>query len=181
MLACLTRLRTGQTHGVDDADRLWSDAAALVQADEDADLRAEAREVYAAEAARCRLVDRIGPGQVRLACGITMAGELSPGEAVTGLLALLAPDGRLVLVAERAVVLVVGTASALRVESDRREPTLGQWLREAWGDGDPVRALDATGEWHAGPVVFVGADHAVIESVQGPMVLPMRSVQAWSR
>lgn len=164
-----------------DADRFLSDAAALIQAEQDADVRAEAREVFLAEAARCRLVDRHGPGQVLLRCGERLEGEWCPQEPVAGFVTVLGNDGRQHLVAERAIAAIAGTQSALRVETGARERTLGQWLREAWAEGHPIRALDATGGWHTGPVAFVGADHAVIDTETGPVVLPAGSVQAWSR
>lgn len=164
-----------------DADRLLSDAAALVQAEHDADLRAEAREVFAVEAARCRLADRVGQGRVLLRCGVRLAGAWQPGDRIAGFIAMRDGDGRGYLVAEDAVVLVTGTQSALRDESACPETTLGHWLRQAWDDGEPVRALDALGDWHAGPVSFVGADHVVIDTDAGPAVLPAGTVQAWSR
>ena len=167
--------------GMHDADRLLSEAAALVQADHDADLRSEAREVFLAEAARCRLADRHGRGQVLLRCGVLLDGEWCPQERIAGFVTLLGLDGRRQLAAEQAIVLVTGTRSALRVESTGREATLGQWLREAWDDGDILRALDARGGWHAGPVAFVGADHVVIETDTGAVALPTGTVQAWSR
>jgi hypothetical protein len=167
--------------GMHDADRLLSDAAALVQAEHDADLRSDAREVFLAEAARCRLADRQGRGQVLLRCGVRLDGEWCPHERIVGCVTLLGPDGRRQLVAEEAIVLVTGTRSALRVEATGREATLGRWLREAWDDGDILRALDASGGWHAGPVAFVGADHVAIETDMGAVVLPTGTVQAWSR
>ena len=57
---------------------LWQEAAAGVQSWLDADLRAEAYEVFVAEAARCRLVDRVGAARVALRCGVVLEGELVP-------------------------------------------------------------------------------------------------------
>lgn len=164
-----------------DADRLLSDAAALIQAEQDADVRAEAREVYLAEAARCRLGDRHGRGQVLLRSGTRLEGQWHPQDPVAGFVQVLDDDGRQHLVAERAIVVVTGTQSTLRVEPPARERTLGQWLREAWEDGHPVRALDASGTWHCGPISFVGADHAVVDADSGCVVLPYATVQVWSR
>lgn len=171
----------GHTYGMDDADRLLIDLAALIQTEQDADLRAEAREVFLAEAARCRLADRHGAGRVLLRCGVGLEGAWTAEEPVAGYVCMLGPEGRRHVVAVDAIVLVVGTQSALRVETSSRETTLGQWLREAWADGDVVRALDASGCTHAGPVGFVGADHVVIDTESGPVVLPTGTVQAWSR
>lgn len=164
-----------------DADRLLSDAAALIQAEQDADVRAEAREVFVAEAARCRLADRHGRGQVQLRCGVRLEGEWCPEEPVVGFVPVLGDDGRQHLVAERAIAVVTGTQSGLRVEPPARGRTLGQWLREAWEDGHPLRALDACGAWHRGPIAFVGADHAVLDTDTGAVVLPFATVQVWSR
>lgn len=166
---------------MDDADRLLSDVAAVVQAEEDADLRAEAREVFLAEAARCRLADRHGSGRVLLRCGVGLDGAWCPHERVAGFVSVDGADGRRYLLTADAIVLVVGTQSALRDESSVRETTIGQWLREAWSDGHPLRALDASGSWHAGAIAFVGADHAVIDTDSGPVLLPTGSVEAWCR
>ena len=164
-----------------DADRLLSEAAALIQAEQDADVRAEAREVYLAEAARCRLADRHGRGQVLLRCGVRLEGEWRPQEPVAGFVLMLDGEGRQHLVAERSIVVVTGTQSGLRVEPPVRERTLGQWLREAWEDGHPLRVLDASGDWHCGAIAFVGADHAVLSTDGGSVVLPYGTVQVWSR
>ena len=164
-----------------EADRLLIEAAAAVQADADAEVRAEAHEVYVAEASRCRLADRAGPVRLRLACGITLQGDLEPGASVGGLLSVREPDGRQVLVAPGTIAYAVGSHAVLRDEDASGEPTLGGWLRESWADGEPVRALGGDGGWHSGPVTFVGADHAVLDAASGPVVLPWRSVQAWSR
>jgi hypothetical protein len=164
-----------------DADRLLIEAAAAIQADADADVRAEAYEVFVAEASRCRLVDRAGPVRLRLTCGVTLQGTLDPASSVSGLLSVREPVGRHVLVDPEAVAHMVGSHAVLRDEDRPPEQTLGRWLREAWADGDPVRALDCGGEWHGGPVIFVGADHVGLAAQTGPIVLPWCSVQAWAR
>jgi hypothetical protein len=164
-------------------DRLWLEAAAGVQSSMDADLRDEAYEVFVAEAARCRLVDRAGPAQVSLRCGITLEGELAPqsDDAVEEHLVLLGADGCSRLIRVDAVVRLTGSRPGLRAEGECGSRSLTSWLREAWSADDPIRLLDGAGRWSVGRVEYVGADHVEIADGQVRMVVPVLGVEAWQR
>ncbi len=99
-------------------EQLWHEAAAGVQASVDADLRDEAYEVFVAEAARCRLVDRVGAARVTLRCGVTLEGVLAPDcdDALDGHLVLRRADAGVLHVPVSAVLQVTGSGPALRAE-----------------------------------------------------------------
>ncbi|MDO8309905.1 MAG: hypothetical protein Q7V58_16330 [Actinomycetota bacterium] len=148
----------------------------------DHELRADAYEVFMAEAARVRLVDRSGPARVVLRCGVTLSGALVPpnGQEVSGTLDLLT-DGRRVLVAAGAVVALVGPSAGLRDESGSRRPrTLAAWLRECWSAGTRVSALLPDGTWAEGEVVLVAADHVELARQAERWVVPFVSAEAWT-
>jgi hypothetical protein len=162
---------------------LWQEAAAGVQSWLDADLRADAYEVFVAEAARCRLVDRVGDARVTLGCGVVIQGELAPdaGEAVDEHLVLHGAGGVVRLVPVSAVVSVRGSRAGLRAEGDRVPRSLTSWLREAWSAEEPLRLLDGSGRWTVGRLCFVGADHIELDDGEDPTVVPLTTVEAWQR
>lgn len=148
----------------------------------DTDLRADAFDLFMAEAARVRLVDRCGPARVVLRCGLTVSGELVPpiGQEVSGTLDLLA-GGRRVLVAAGAVVALVGAPAGLRDESGSRRPrTLAAWLRDCWSAGTRVSALLPDGTWAEGEVVLVAADHVELARNKERWIVPFVSAEAWT-
>jgi hypothetical protein len=162
-------------------DRIWQEAAAGVQSSVDADLREEAYEIFVAEAARCRLVDRVGRTRVALRCGVSLEGELAPeyDDAIDAHLMLLGVDGGSRLIPVDAIVSLTGSRPGLRPEADRIPRSLASWLREAWAADEPIRLLDGSGRWVAGHLDYVGADHVELMHEDGCFVVPVRSVEAW--
>ena len=162
---------------------LWQEAAARVQSWLDADLRAEAYEVFVAEAARCRLIDRVGAARVALRCGVVLEGDLAPDsdDAVAEHLVLRGAGDVTRLVPVSAVVSVRGSRPGLRPEGDGTARSLTSWLREAWSADDPVRLIDSSGTQVVGSIGFVGADHVEIADGEVRLVVPLASVEAWQR
>lgn len=176
---------------MDRSDRAWAEAAARVQADDEADARDAARELRAVEASRMRLQDRHGSVRVDLRCGEVIVGELGAdaAEAVDGFLDIREQRGGRTLVAAWAVVTMTGSHRGLRVE-DSSAPAvrLSALLRETWSTGEPITALDVRGRWHRGSITWVGADHVEVVVQRGvetpalattPLVLPRAAVEAW--
>lgn len=135
-----------------------------------------AAEVLAAEAARSRLGDRAGPARVWLRCGQVLSGVLGGAPPAEDALLLRTDLGEIV-VPEHALVCVIGGRPGLRDE-DGRPPRLSQLLREAWTAGGSVRVLVRDGGWVAGPVAWVGADHAVLDGAE-PIAVPFAAADAW--
>jgi hypothetical protein len=163
------------------ADAVWLEAVAAVQSDIEADVRAEAHEVFMAEAARSRLEDRVGMARILLRCGTWVEGRLGGGERVAGHLVLAGIDDRECVVPIGAVANLLGAAPALRVEGAPGDPTVTSWLREVVVAGEVMRVLDCSGRWWAGPIAFVGADHVDIDDAEHRVTLPVSSVEAWVR
>ena len=162
-------------------DRVWLEAAAAVSAHRDAELRADAAEVFASEAARIRLVDLHGPLAIRVRCGQVLRGQRDDQEPVDGHLSLRPDPGtsprQILLVPSRAVISIEGSVMDLRPELDAdRGRSLASWLRERWQDGEVLRILDRSGLVHAGPVEAVGADHVRLTSSQ---CIAYDAVDAW--
>ena len=165
---------------------MWLEAAAAVQAEVDADLRADALEVYRAEAARSRLCDRRGSATVALRCGRVLTGSLgrlaAPPAGQTaapdGFLELIDAQGRLLAIAPDAVLAVRGSRSGLRDELTSG-PTLASVLRGLWAVDGVVKALGADGTWLTGRVVFVGADHVELHLPDETLAVPFSAVEAW--
>lgn len=172
----------GHTAGV--SDDLWLEAAAAIHAEADADLRADAAEVFAAEAARTHLVDLRGSLRIQLRSGAVVRGRASAGsERIDGHLSLTdaAASGGgaaepVLLVPVEAVVVIDDSESALPSESPSRPRSLGSWLRDRWSQGEVVRILDRCGATHVGVVTFVGADHVRLDSMRR---IAYRAVDAW--
>jgi hypothetical protein len=162
-------------------EQLWHEAAAGVQASVDADLREEAFEVFVAEAARCRLVDRVGTARVTLRSGVTVEGVLVPGcdDALDGHLALRRADGGVLHVTVPSVLQVTGSGPALRVEDGRLPRSLASWLRECWSAGEVIRLIDGSGRWATGRLAYVGADHVELADGADRAVVPVQCVEAW--
>lgn len=142
------------------AERLWQDAAAAVAADVEDDAVTEAYEVYRAEVARARLVDRAGDVQVTLASGTVLRGRSMPALAVEDCLVLRTTDGVEAVVPTAAVMIVRGGAPRLRPESAEQPPRLTTWLREREGALLRVQLRDGT-RWQA-VLVAVASDHVVL-------------------
>jgi hypothetical protein len=162
---------------------LWQEAAAGVQSWLDADLRAEAYEVFVAEAARCRLVDRVGSARVSLGCGVVLEGELAPDsrDAVADHLVLRGAGDVIRLVPVSSVVSIRGSLPGLRTDGDRATRSLTSWLREAWSTDQPMRLVDVAGTRVVGRLGFVGADHVELVDGEVRTVVPLASVEAWER
>lgn len=159
----------------------WQEAASRVLAETAAEVRDEAVEVYLAEVARCRLVDRRGAVRLQLRCGVRFIGHLTGRSVAAGHLDLVTPHGAEALIPAGAVLTLTGARLALRGETGEREGSLGAWLRESWLAGDLLRVLDAAGRWHAGTVLAVGADHIELTAPEGAVVIPFAAVEAWQR
>jgi hypothetical protein len=168
---------------MDSGEELWQEAVAGVQSALDADLREEAYEVFVAEAARCRLVDRVGRARVALRCGVALEGELEPDsdDGIDEHLALRGADGRSLHVPVSAIVALTGSRPTLRVEGERRPRSLTSWLRECWSADGSIRLIDGSGRWVVGRLDFVGADHVEVAHGTGLIVVPVRCVEAWQR
>lgn len=164
-------------------DEVWLEAASVVASDADADLRMEAADVYAAEAARTRLVDLSGPLRVQLRSGQVLTGRAVDDESIADHLVLGAShtdarDRVTVVIPTRAVVLIDGSAVALRQEEHGIGPrSIASWLRERWHEGDVLRILDRSGATHLGALSLVGADYVRLESGR---CLAIHAVDAWS-
>jgi len=160
-------------------DPVWLEALARVRSDEDDETRLEAGEVFLAEAARCRIVDRVGRVRVQLRGGHQVDGALAHDPRVAGHLVV---EGRWwSLVPMEAVVVLAGSRPGLNPEDPQGERTVGSVLREMWQSDTTVRALSAEGGTHVGPLAFVGADHADLRTASGILSLPFASVAAWQR
>ena len=163
-------------------DDPWLEAAASLQVELDVQVRDEAYEVYVAESARGRMVDRVGEVTLLLRCGQVIKGELrADDDSVAGHLVVAEPSGRLMLVPDTAVVSMTGSRPGLRPEGRDRERTLGSWLREAWQADDVVAALRCDGAWINGRVSHVGADHVDLVRDGCSTTIAVTAVEAWAR
>lgn len=167
-----------------DPVRLWAEAESIVQAEADADLVDEAYEVFLAEAARLRLVDRRGAVRIQLRSGIHIEGDLSDDVRVQAHLGVTTMSGGFVLVATRAMAVLEGSSRGLRCEGasdEEGEATLTAWLREAWRAGALLRVTCGDGIVRMGVLRWVGADHAEFVGADGDhaWVVPYDSVEAW--
>lgn len=168
-----------------DPHRLWAEAESIVQAEADADLVDEAYEVFLAEAARLRLVDRRGAVRIQLRSGIHIEGDLSDMLRVRAHLGVTTTSGSVVLVATRAVAVLEGSSRGLRSEcaaDPESDVTLTSWLREAWRAGALLRVMCGDGLVRVGTLRWVGADHAEFVGADGDhaWVVPYDSVEAWA-
>ena len=166
-----------------DAERLWRDAEAIVQCDVDAQAREEAYEVFVAESARMRLVDRVGPVDLWLTCGAIVHGTLEDGFPIAEHLALRGHVGDEIVVPCSAVVMLRGSVAALRPEDapKMRERTVASWLRALWAEGAVLRILLSDGQHRSGALGRVAADHVELIGTDEsePFVIPFSSVQMW--
>ena len=163
------------------SDDMWLDATAGVQSEVDSNLRAEAFEIYVAEAARCRLDDRSGDVCVTLRSGALIKGAALGARAVPrveGMIVLAEAHRGTVLVAASAVMSMTGATGSMR---DEGAPTrsLASVLRDSWGAGDTVRALGADGQWRSGRLAMVAADHVDLEGAGGVTTLAVPGVEVW--
>lgn len=160
-------------------DAVWLEALARVRSDEDVETRLEAREVFLAEAARCRLVDRLGRVRVQVRGGHQVEGALTRDPRVADHLVI---EGRCwSLVPVGAVVVLAGSRPGLRPEPPEGERSVGSVLRDMWVVGASLRALCSDGGTHVGSLAFVGADHVDLRTAAGVLSLPFASVAAWQR
>lgn len=157
----------------------WYAAFAREQGQVDADVRAEAFDVFVAEAGRGRLVDRTGRGRLRLTSGVTLEGRLTGFAEVADHLALLDDAGRACQIATRALVTMSGTQARLRPEPAPTSRSLPSWLREVWAMGGSLSALDVTGHWHRGRVIAVASDYVDLDGTGSGLTLPYAAVEAW--
>jgi hypothetical protein len=142
-------------------------------------VREDAFEFFVTEAARIRLVDRRGVVRLHVRSGAVVTGELSAhddGEC----LELVDSSGRTVLVPVAAVSSIRGSRTALRDESRSSRPrSLASRLREHWSSGTRLRVLLHSGEWIAGVVTLVAADHVELVIASESCVVPFAAAEAW--
>lgn len=160
-------------------DRLWLDAVAVVEADVQDDAVAEAFEVYRAEVARSRLVDRVGEVVVTLTRGVELRGRLLHDEPVADCLVVQAPEGVRWIIPVPAVLVVQGGESGLRPETEHTPERLTSVLRRVEGSALELHLRDGR-RWQ-GSLAAVAADHAVLLSgaAPHPVFVPFTSVEAW--
>jgi len=163
----------------------WFEAIAGLQADVDAELREDAYEVFVAEAARGRIVDRVGAARVVLRSGVSIEGRLvtDPDSRIEDHV-VLQRSGRELLVPLGAVVTIIGSRPGLRPDlaPDRPAaltPRITMRLREGWQSGDRVRVLTLVGQWIGGVIVHVGADHVDIDDDGTVVTVLLRAADAW--
>lgn len=173
-----------------DVHPAWDEAAASVQSDVDADLRAEAYDLFRAETGRTRLEDRLPrPGsrlRVVVRSGTVISGLAAPDDdQVGGMLVVVDDAARIVLVPRYAIVTASGLSAALRVEEAAQAGACAGWtisarLRESAQMGDVVAAVLVTGLRVAGEVDRVGADHIDFDrGSAGLLTVPFAAVDAW--
>lgn len=158
------------------------DPFAALPARSDADVRADAFELFMAEAARVRMTERTGPARVELRSGAVIVGALVPPDADAVERHLLVVDraGRRLLVFVDAVTALVGASAALRDESSARPVrTLASRLRECWTSGSRLRVMMRDGRWIDGAIALVAADHVELIVSGERWVVPFRAAEAW--
>ncbi len=163
-------------------DDSWQYHLAMMQSEPTTPLRAEAFEVFMAEAARVRLHERSGPARVHLRSGAVIAGELaSPADgAVEGHVLLVDDQGRHLLIPVASLSALVGASTALRDESRRGRPrSLSSCLRDCWAAGERLRVLLEDGRWIDGVIALVAADHVELTVGGERWVIPFAAGQAW--
>ncbi len=165
-----------------DPESQWLAAAADLQADMDADVRAEAFEVFVAEAARARLADRVGSVRVSVRCGHVVIGDLdaTPEGEVAGHLQLVDVTGRRLLIPAASVLVMTGSRPGLRAEEPSRAArSITARLREAWILDESVRALLVDGRSVGSRLLHVGADHVELDEGATGMVVALGAVDVW--
>ena len=163
-------------------DDTWQFHLSMMQSEPTTPLRAEAFEVFMAEAARVRLHERCGPARVHMRSGTVIAGELaSPADgAVEGHVLLVDDEGRHMLLPVASVSAVVGASVALRDESTRRRArSFASCLRDCWAAGERLRVLLEDGRWIDGVIALVASDHVELSVGDERWVIPFVAGQAW--
>jgi hypothetical protein len=168
----------GNTEAMQDGEGVWLEAAAGIQSGLDADLRAEAFEVYVAEAARMRMQDRVGTVRLSLRCGHAIEGEITGDDAIGAHLRLRDDSGRHLVVPVGSITRMSGSRPGPRIEGGDR--TVTSWLRERWAVGDLLRLLTRDGTWIVGALTHVGADHVDVVVGGETTTVPLEAVDAWS-
>jgi hypothetical protein len=164
-----------------DRPEFWLEAAAGVQAHVDEQVRSEAFEVFQAEAARCRLGDRMGRLRVALRCGSVVTGDaggFGGAPPPAGTLLVRKVDGRALLISVSAVTEVTGSSAGRRREGGL-QPSLASMLRECWSAQTSVLVLRHDARWTVGRVAFVGADHVELRLANEALTIPFSAVEAW--
>lgn len=166
-----------------DRDEQWRELAAALAAERDAEVRDEAHEVFLAEAARLRLLDRSGPVRLLLRCGQVVDGSLDAGcgPLIADHLTVHESGGRILYVASTAVVSVTGSQPGLRREREIAGRTVPGWLRDAWQADQWVAALTCDRRWVSGRPVRVGADHVDLAQNGEVVTVGLSAVEAWSQ
>ncbi len=160
----------------------WRELAAALAAERDADMRDEAYEVFVAEAARLRLVDRTGPVSLLLRCGHVIDGALdgSSSPRIVDHLTVRELGGRILHVSSAAIVTATGSHPGLRREYEVPGRTLTGWLRDAWQADAWVAALTCDRRWVCGRPLRVGADHVDLAQHGQVVTIALAAVEAWS-
>lgn len=147
---------------------LWVEAAGVVQADHDVDVRLEARGLAVAEMADVTFAERLAAVQPGSQVAITIRSE----ERITGIVELTGEDF-LALRAAQLLLIPVNSIAAIsylpRVLHDEptttspraRTATWRSVLRELLGES---MQIEANGVRHLGRLTWVGADHVSLMS-----------------
>ena len=150
---------------------LWVEAAGVVQADHDVDVRLEARGLVIAEMADVTFAERMAAVQPGAQVTITSRSE----ERFTGIVALTGEDFFVLRAPGPRVIpvcAIAGIASLPRVLHDERTTTHQRartvtWrsiMRELLGE---TMQIESSGAHHTGRLTWVGADHVSLTS-EGP-------------
>lgn len=150
----------------DSTQALWAEAAAAVQADDDADVRHEARGLAVAEMADVTFAERVQamPIGSDVKVAVLDHGWMSGGLVCRGTDFLIVRARRDVLIPTHAIVAVTLLPRVLHAEPPAgtvpRARTWRSLLRELLGE---TIGICAPGFEQAGRLTWVGADHLSIE------------------
>lgn len=147
---------------------LWVEAAGLVQADHDVDVRLEARGLVVAEMADVTFAERMAAVQPGVQVAITVRSE----ERVTGIVILTGEDFLVLRDPGPRVIpmnAIVGIASLPRVLHEEpttthqraRTATWRSIMRELLGESIQI---ESSGVHYTGRLTWVGADHVSLTS-----------------
>lgn len=172
--------------------RIWWEAAAEVESELAAEVAEEAYEVFVAEAARVRLVDRRGHVRVHLHSGASVAGDLLVDVDMAEHLAIREASGATSLVTVSAIVSMRGSHVVLRPTDpdgaspgsslDQRGTSIGSWLRRIGQEGAVIRVLLRDGVVIVGTVEMVARDHVELVELGSAesVVVPFAAVECWT-
>jgi hypothetical protein len=188
---CLAGERRGNHRGMSpkshpaDPPDVWAEAAIAIQAEQDADIRLEARGLAVAEMADVTFAERLAA----LIEGEQVTVILRRGTRVSGRVIHPAPDHLLIadsfetLVPVHAIAAITDVPRVLHTESQGKSRPRG-WrsvLRGWWGETIQVNAAGAV---HTGKLTWIGKDHLSIRSLvdhDDDVTIPWQHIDAISQ